>query len=126
MGAAKDLRKLEILDDLNLITAKEKAAEKAAIEKYLGINRAPVKKASAVKKEAKTVDEPCKLDGKSAPCTLTDQKSEVKVTPEKEMIKTELKVIEEIKAEPLPAPAAPQPIKAVEPQPLIPAVSSPF
>lgn len=126
MGAAKDLRKLEILYDLNLITAKEKAAEKAAIEKYLGINRAPAKKASAAKKVVKTAAEPCKLDGKSAPCTLTDQKSEVKVTPEKEMVKTELKIVEEIKAEPLPAPIAPQPVKAVEPQPLIPAVSSPF
>ena len=126
MGAAKDLRKLEILYDLNLITAKEKAAEKAAVEKYLGINRAPVKKASAAKKGIKTAAEPCKLDGKSAPCTLTDQKSEVKETPKKEVVKTELKVIEEIKAEPLQAPAAPQQIKAVEPQPLIPAVSSPF
>ena len=110
----------------NVEKAKEKAAEKAAVEKYLGINRAPAKKVSAAKKEVKPVVEPCKLDGKSAPCTLTDQKSEVKVTPEKEMVKTELKVVEEIKAEPLQAPAAPQQIKAVEPQPLIPAVSSPF
>lgn len=38
-GAAKDLRKLEALYDLNLITSKEKEKEKAAIEKYLGINK---------------------------------------------------------------------------------------
>lgn len=39
MNAAKDLRKLEVLYDLNLITSKEKAKEQQAIEKYLGINR---------------------------------------------------------------------------------------
>ena len=47
LGAAKDLRKLEALYDLNLITSKEKAAEKKAIEKYLGINRAQPKPAPA-------------------------------------------------------------------------------
>ena len=41
MTAAKNLRKLEVLYDLNLITSKEKEKEKAAIENYLGINRAP-------------------------------------------------------------------------------------
>ena len=46
LGAAKDLRKLEVLYDLNLITASEKAAEKKAIERYLGIKR-DVKKAAA-------------------------------------------------------------------------------
>ena len=39
LGAAQDLRKLEVLYDLNLITSAEKEAEKKAIEKYLGINR---------------------------------------------------------------------------------------
>ena len=39
MTAAKNLRKLEVLYDLNLITTKEKEKEKAAIENYLGINR---------------------------------------------------------------------------------------
>ena len=43
MTAAKNLRKLEVLYDLNLITTKEKEKEKAAIENYLGINRAPAK-----------------------------------------------------------------------------------
>lgn len=41
LGAAKNLRKLEVLYDLNLITSAEKTAEHKAIEKYLGINRAP-------------------------------------------------------------------------------------
>ena len=126
MGAAKDLRKLEILYDLNLITAKEKAAEKAAIEKYLGINRTPAKKAAA-KKVVKPAAQPCTIDNKSAPCTLTDKKTEVKETPEKELVKTEIKVIEEVKNTPVPAPAAPQKQSGTAaPQPLIPAVSSPF
>lgn len=126
MGAAKDLRKLEILYDLNLITAKEKAAEKAAIEKYLGINRAPAKKAAA-KKVVKPAAEPCTIDNKSAPCTLTDKKTEVKETPEKELVKTEIKVIEEVKNTPVPAPTTPQKQSGTAaPQPLIPAVSSPF
>ncbi len=127
MGAAKDLRKLEILYDLNLITAKEKAKEKAAIEKYLGINRAPAKKAAA-KKVVKPAAQPCTIDNKSAPCTLTDKKTEVKETPEKEVVKTEIKVIEEVKNAPVPAaPAAPQQQNGTAaPQPLIPAVSSPF
>ncbi len=126
MGAAKDLRKLEILYDLNLITAKEKAAEKAAIEKYLGINRAPAQKAAA-KKVVKPAAQPCTIDNKSAPCTLTDKKTEVKETPEKELVKTEIKVIEEVKNTPVPAPTTPQKQSGTAaPQPLIPAVSSPF
>ncbi len=39
LEAAKDLRKLEVLYDLNLITSSEKAAEEKAVEKYLGIDR---------------------------------------------------------------------------------------
>lgn len=47
MGAAKDLRKLEVLQDLNLITSQEKSKEQIAVEKYLGINKAPAKAAAA-------------------------------------------------------------------------------
>lgn len=47
LNAAKDLRKLEVLYDLNLITSSEKEAEKKAIEKYLGINRGTPKAAPA-------------------------------------------------------------------------------
>ncbi|MBQ7284840.1 MAG: hypothetical protein IJW72_01120, partial [Alphaproteobacteria bacterium] len=46
LGAAQDLRKLEVLYDLNLITSAEKEAEKKAIEKYLGINRSVKKPAT--------------------------------------------------------------------------------
>ena len=37
LSAAKDLRKVEVISELGLITDKEKSAEKAAIEKSLGI-----------------------------------------------------------------------------------------
>ncbi len=39
LDAANDLRRLEVLYDLNLITEAERNAEKKAVEKYLGINR---------------------------------------------------------------------------------------
>ncbi len=54
LGAAKDLRKLEVLYDLNLITSSEKAAEQKAIEKYLGINRAPAAPKAEAPKAAPT------------------------------------------------------------------------
>lgn len=63
-GAAKDLRKLEALYDLNLITAKEKAREKAAVERYLGIrkNTGTQKKnvATASVSPSKVVEQPKK------------------------------------------------------------------
>lgn len=37
LDAAKDIRKLEVIHDLGLITSKEKEKEQKAIEKYLGI-----------------------------------------------------------------------------------------
>ena len=51
LSAAKDIRKLEVLYDLNLITSAEKDAEKKAIEKYLGINREPKKVTTAANAE---------------------------------------------------------------------------
>jgi cell division septation protein DedD len=41
LDAAHDLRRLEVLFNLNLITEAEKAAEKKAVERYLGINQTP-------------------------------------------------------------------------------------
>lgn len=43
LDAADDLRRLEILYDLNLITEREKQTERKAIEKYLGIDNTPKK-----------------------------------------------------------------------------------
>ena len=66
MTAAKNLRKLEVLYDLNLITTKEKEKEKAAIENYLGINRAPAqtteKTASAQAQTPKTEENKSKAE----------------------------------------------------------------
>ncbi len=52
LSAAKDLRKIEVIHQLGLITKDEKDKEKAAVEKYLGINRAAPK--TAAKPEAKS------------------------------------------------------------------------
>lgn len=41
LDAADDLRRLEILYDLNLITERERQAERKAVEKYLGIDNSP-------------------------------------------------------------------------------------
>ncbi|MCQ2740614.1 MAG: hypothetical protein MJ210_00635, partial [Alphaproteobacteria bacterium] len=43
LDAANDIRRLEVLYDLGLITESEKEAEKRAIEKYLGIHRTPAR-----------------------------------------------------------------------------------
>lgn len=127
LSAAKDLRKLEMLYDLDLITTKEKEAEKAAIEKYLGLNRAAPAAKTAAKAPAK--DEACPFGGPK-PCVIgkTSKKvenakaAEVQI-PEKEIIKTEVKVIETVNE---PETKIEEPIKTLEPQPLIPPVSSPF
>lgn len=98
MNAAKDLRKLEVLYDLNLITSKEKEKEQKAIEKYLGINRAPAQ-------------------------TVTTTTSVIKEeTPKEEIVETKVEVSTENSAS-APKPA---PIPTEAPQPLLPPVSDPF
>lgn len=57
LTAAKNLRKLDVIRDLGLITKNEQMKEKQAIENYLGINRADAKKApTPAKAEAKAKD----------------------------------------------------------------------
>ena len=104
MTAAKDLRKLEVIYDMNLITADEKQKEKAAIEKYLGINRTPPAK--------KTAPAPAK---KTRPASK----------PQPEEIKVEL---ETPKGEPklLTPPVSSPTVKTEELQVLVPEVTSPF
>ena len=104
MTAAKDLRKLEVIYDMNLITADEKQQEKAAIEKYLGINRTPPAK--------KTAPAPAK---KTRPASK----------PQPEEIKVEL---ETPKGEPklLTPPVSSPTVKTEELQVLVPEVTSPF
>ena len=72
LDAADDLRRLEILYDLNLITERERQAEKKAVEKYLGIDRSP-KKPVAENVATQT----------SAPATSTQT-----VTPENNIVAT--------------------------------------
>lgn len=107
MNAAKDLRKLEVLLDLNLITTKEKEKEKNAVEKYLGINRSEKKPAQSTSNvnQAKT----------------PDIAAIVPQTAPKEIIETKVDVIENV--------AIPQPVIPVNtsaPTPLLPPVSTPF
>ena len=103
LSAAKNLRKLEVIYDLGLVTSKEKAKEQAAIERNLGIN-APAKPA--------------------APQTTT-----TKIVKDIEIIPAES--LEANGAAPVnTAPAMPEITPArtptVEPRPLLPDVSSPF
>lgn len=78
LDAANDLRRLEVLYDLDLITESEKNAEKKAVERYLGINRAPIKPAAAKAKPQpvqpeKTVEKKdvCVPENKSEPVNQT-------------------------------------------------------
>ena len=96
LDAAKDIRKLEVIYDLNLITSKEKAKEQKAIEKYLGIAPAPSKTAKA-----------------AAPAGAPKSMNPAPLAPTVPEVTTEVSIaVEE-------APAS-------APQPLIPAVTSPF
>lgn len=110
MGAAKDLRKLEVLYDLNLITSKEKQKEQKAIEKYLGINRAE-KKAEASQIAAKQ-PAPAAKPADAAPVVPLAENAT------KEVIETQTTITE---TTPLP-----QPDNSPAPTPLLPPVSSPF
>ena len=77
MSAAKDLRKLEVLSDLDLITSKEKTKEQQAIESFLGINSAT----------------------RTPKQNLANQEKSVTL-PEKEIIETKIDVVTEIKENP--------------------------
>ena len=107
LDAAKDLRRLEVLSDLNLITDSEHTAEKKAVEKYLGIGRAPTK--PAAKPVAKIQPKPA-----DKACNPTEEvKPEVKETVAAAPAKTT--VTETV------SPAPVQPVQAAAPD-----VTSPF
>lgn len=88
LGAAKDLRKLEVLYDLNLITSGEKAAEKQAIEKYLGINREAPKPATPAVQTAAPVAmqtvpaQPQNLQPELIEVTTTVEETPIPLKPE--------------------------------------------
>lgn len=94
LDAAKDIRKLEVIYDLNLITSKEKDKEQKAIEKYLGLAPAQTTKKAAPSEGPKSMN-PAPL-APTIPATTTEVSIAVEETP------------------------------TDTPQPLIPAVTSPF
>lgn len=74
LDAADDLRRLEILYDLNLITERERQAERKAVEKYLGIDNSPKVAPKAVVPTPQT-------DVKPAPTQETTPASTVQANP---------------------------------------------
>lgn len=68
LDAANDLRRIEVLYNLNLITENERNAEQKAVEKYLGINRTQDKPKVVVKTEpVTTVEAPAPIQIVSTP-----------------------------------------------------------
>lgn len=68
LDAANDLRRIEVLYNLNLITENERNAEQKAVEKYLGINRNPTEPKVVAKPEpAVSVEAPAPVQIVSTP-----------------------------------------------------------
>ena len=106
ISAAKDLRKLEVIYDLNLITSDEKSKESAAIEHSLGLGSQPTQ---SVETQAQPVINP---------------------QPKLQKVVTTNEIIKIADPQVITKEAEPETIKAQkatdEPQPLVPDVSSPF
>jgi len=111
MNAAKDLRKLELLLDLGLITNKEKEDETKAIEGYLGVNRSEESKGSDIKK---TEEKNQLMQSEAMP--IAEVPTPVLTEPKTEVIESSVEVIT----------SAPETNNPPMPKPLIPDVSSPF
>lgn len=108
LDAANDLRRLEVLYDLDLITESEKNIEKKAVEKYLGINHTPAPK------ETQPTDAP-KAEETPQPTEQTAVKTENISAPETTPAKPQA-------AEKAPARTPEKPTETNTP----PAVTSPF
>lgn len=146
LGAAKDLRKLEVLYDLNLITSSEKAAEQKAIEKYLGINRAPATPKTEAPKSVQTaapvVPQESKTIELQAPVTVsvtvpTEEQPVVKEQPVNEQVAPQVQInavetitfpqgLQPVSAADEKAPASIVPAPASATSTSVPNVSSPF
>lgn len=141
--AAKDLRKLEVLYDLNLITSGEKDKEKALIEQALGLNgnSSATTEGQAVQTgtapDQTTVTVTTTATTVPVPVTITTAQPQVIAQPQ--IIQQQPQIIQTTQdivklAEPAPITPeeviAPTTIPANKPspeaQPIIPAVSSPF
>ena len=103
LDAAKNLRKLEVIYDLGLVTANEKSKEQAAIERHLGIGSTS-KAAAQPKNQTVNVTETIDIipaeslaPNASAPVNAAPQMPQTSFSP-----------------------------SATDPQPLLPSVSSPF
>lgn len=119
LDAAKDLRRLEVLYDLNLITENEKNAEKKAVEKYLGINRTPSKLAVAP-----VAASPAAAENKTEVKEIVKTPSQTTVTITETVTPAPAQA-----AAAIPSPAAPQTLPAapVQTAPVsVPEVTSPF
>ena len=112
MGAAKDLRKLELLLDLGLITNKEKEAETKAIEGYLGVNRSEENKVSSTPNEEKVKTQTSQAEA----MPIAEVPTPILTEPKTEVIEGSVEVIT----------STPEVGNPPMPQPLIPDVSSPF
>ncbi len=116
INAAKDLRKLEVIYDLNLITSDEKEQEKKAIEQSLGLNP------ETTNNEPKTL-----LEQYVQPQPVQPQ-AQLQDQPQPIIVKEVIKVVEPETE--TPTTKAKNTITATKPtetpQPLVPDVSSPF
>jgi hypothetical protein len=118
LDAAHDLRRLEVLFNLNLITEAEKAAEKKAVERYLGINRTPAQPAAQAAPVA-----PQPENSSPAPVQVTTTQPAVAApvaTPQTTVIVPQ-PVVQTAPAAPQPAPVQP-----AAPAEASPNVTSPF
>lgn len=102
LAAAKNLRKLEVISDLGLITSGEKAKEQAAIERNLGISTQPAKQTQT---------------------TTTKITEKVEIIPAESLTPNATASVKTAPAMPSITPAN---VPTEEPQPLLPNVSSPF
>lgn len=90
LDAANDLRRLEVLYNLDLITLNEKTAEKRAVEKYLGINRSSV--------DSKTVQEQKESSDKKVNVEVRDVSAQVVPVTEQGVVTQPTAILPEDKA----------------------------
>ncbi|MBE6452515.1 MAG: tetratricopeptide repeat protein [Alphaproteobacteria bacterium] len=133
LDAAKDIRKLEALYNLNLITSSEKAAEKTAIEKYLGINKEhkaqnqtqlkPSSSTQTDKEVSSSVSSSTAPNIQPAPVGVVEVKTTVEEMPIP--LKTKVDTVTQ-NGESVALITSSQNVASSKPQNLVPAVSSPF
>ena len=127
--AAKDLRKLEVIYDLNLITSDEKAKEKAAIEQALGLGNKDTQPQTTAIETTPTVTVTTTATTVPVPVTITAAQPAI-ISPQQPQAQAIINTTEESispAAEEITAVSTIPASKATsEAQPLIPAVSSPF